>query len=159
MQYRRICKQDEPVNSQKDFGIITPTLGRTQYFFGDVVLTCQRHQNYIAVPSTLGWNFPWTLPTAINKQYAKRTLKATWQSVLFVRQMEHELCFFNSPIEITKTQLLDQIDLWKSGTLKTARFNPYCHFKCVKVEHDQNQYLKFLTLLKTFQLYQVTNAR
>lgn len=30
-----------PENSQDEFGATTPTFGRTQYFFGDVVLTCQ----------------------------------------------------------------------------------------------------------------------
>ena len=30
-----------PINSQVDFGMRTPTFGRTEYFLGDVVLTCQ----------------------------------------------------------------------------------------------------------------------
>ena len=30
-----------PENSHVDFGKIIPTFGRTQYFLGDVVLTCQ----------------------------------------------------------------------------------------------------------------------
>lgn len=30
-----------PENSQDEFGATTPTFGRTQYFLGDVVLTCQ----------------------------------------------------------------------------------------------------------------------
>lgn len=29
-----------PVKSYVDLGLIIPTLGLTQYFFGDVVLTC-----------------------------------------------------------------------------------------------------------------------
>jgi hypothetical protein len=32
-----------PEKSQLDFGEIIPTFGRTQYFLGDVVLTCQYH--------------------------------------------------------------------------------------------------------------------
>jgi hypothetical protein len=32
-------KQQLPVKSREDLGRITPTFGRTQYFFGEVVLT------------------------------------------------------------------------------------------------------------------------
>lgn len=32
-----------PVKSHVEFGLRTPVLGLTQYFFGEVVLTCQYH--------------------------------------------------------------------------------------------------------------------
>lgn len=45
--------KDIPVNSQVDFGEITPTFGRTQYFLGDVVFTCQ---NYLAIKHSILYN-------------------------------------------------------------------------------------------------------
>ena len=36
-----------PVNSEVVFGEIMPTFGRTQYFLGDVVFTCECHANII----------------------------------------------------------------------------------------------------------------
>jgi hypothetical protein len=34
-------KQQLPMKSREDLGRITPTFGRTQYFFGEVVLSWQ----------------------------------------------------------------------------------------------------------------------
>lgn len=55
--------KDVPVNSQVDFGEITPTFGRTQYFLGDVVFTCQ----IISIPSST-MNFILKLHKAGNRK-------------------------------------------------------------------------------------------
>ena len=40
-----------PVKSEVVFGEIMPTFGRTQYFLGDVVFTCECHANIIYLSS------------------------------------------------------------------------------------------------------------
>lgn len=42
--------KDVPVKSHVDFGSIMPVFGRTQYFFGEVVLTCQNGAKVILLP-------------------------------------------------------------------------------------------------------------
>lgn len=37
------------MNSQVDFGARTPTFGLTEYFLGDVVLTCKYHTKTISL--------------------------------------------------------------------------------------------------------------
>lgn len=41
MQTAKSVDKGIPIKSQVAFGMTIPTLGRTQYLFGDVVLTCQ----------------------------------------------------------------------------------------------------------------------
>jgi hypothetical protein len=45
-----IGRWEKPVKSQVDFGLITPVLGRTQYFFGDVLSSPAKNVlNYLGI--------------------------------------------------------------------------------------------------------------
>lgn len=86
-----------PVKEHVKFGLMIPVCGLTQYFFADVVLTCQKiYFRWIMINLMLSVIKSLEIRLRLDVGNKVRTLKATWWSDLFVSRIQHELCFWNS---------------------------------------------------------------